>query len=194
MSGQPADSSVRLPLLGTAAGDSPGISHLEEEIVGLFDQFRDPLLRYLLSIGLPVQEGEEVVQEVFLALFQHLLKGKSRRNLRGWVFKVAHNLGLKQRYASQRNAESLSGPREAPGEDRIVDPAPTPEDQIARNQRQARLLAVLKALPEQDQRCLCLRAEGLRYREIAEVLGMSLGAVSLSLSRSLARLGRADVR
>jgi RNA polymerase sigma-70 factor (ECF subfamily) len=33
-----------------------------------------------------------------------------------------------------------------------------------------------------------LRAEGLKYREIAQVLGISLGGVSLSLSRSLARL------
>jgi RNA polymerase sigma-70 factor (ECF subfamily) len=39
---------------------------------------------------------------------------------------------------------------------------------------------------------LHLRAEGLRYREIAEILEMSLGAVSISLSRSLARLERAD--
>jgi RNA polymerase sigma-70 factor (ECF subfamily) len=49
-------------------------------------------------------------------------------------------------------------------------------------------------LPEQDRCCLGLRAEGLRYREIAKVLGMSLGAVSVSLQRSLARLGRADGR
>ena len=57
-----------------------------------------------------------------------------------------------------------------------------------------RLRAVLRALPEPDQHCLRLRAEGLRYREIAEVLGMSLGAVSISLTRSLARLERADRR
>ena len=48
--------------------------------------------------------------------------------------------------------------------------------------------------PNHDQHCLRLRAEGLRYREIAEVLGMSLGAVSISLTRSLARLERADRR
>jgi RNA polymerase sigma-70 factor (ECF subfamily) len=56
------------------------------------------------------------------------------------------------------------------------------------------LLAVVHALPELDQGCLRLRAEGLRYREIASVLGMSLGAVSISLTRSLARLIRADGR
>ncbi len=59
-------------------------------------------------------------------------------------------------------------------------------------QRQQRLRAVVRALPEQDRYCIHLRAEGLRYREIAEVLGMSLGGVASSLGRSLARLGRAD--
>jgi RNA polymerase sigma-70 factor (ECF subfamily) len=53
-------------------------------------------------------------------------------------------------------------------------------------------MATVRALPERDQHCLHLRAEGLRYREIAEILEMSLGAVSISLSRSLARLERAD--
>jgi len=64
---------------------------------------------------------------------------------------------------------------------------------MASGQRQNRLFSVLRALPEQDQRCLYLRAEGLRYREIAGVLKMSLGAVSISLTRSLARLERADI-
>lgn len=54
-----------------------------------------------------------------------------------------------------------------------------------------KLQAVYEALPEQDRRCLYLRAEGFKYRQIAEVLGISLGGVSLSLSRSLARILRA---
>jgi RNA polymerase sigma-70 factor (ECF subfamily) len=62
------------------------------------------------------------------------------------------------------------------------------------SQTRQRLQSVVQALPEQDRRCLFLRAEGLRYREIAEILDMSLGAVSLSLSRSLARIARAAER
>jgi RNA polymerase sigma-70 factor (ECF subfamily) len=74
------------------------------------------------------------------------------------------------------------------------DPAPNPEEQARFSQRQMRLLALLQALPAQDQQCLRLRAEGLRYREIAEVLGVSLGSVSASLTRSLERMGRVDGR
>jgi RNA polymerase sigma-70 factor (ECF subfamily) len=56
------------------------------------------------------------------------------------------------------------------------------------------LVAIVRVLPETDRCCLYLRAEGLRYRDIAQALGISLGAVSLSLGRSLARLARAEKR
>jgi RNA polymerase sigma-70 factor (ECF subfamily) len=164
-------------------------SPLEEEVVGLFDQLQDRLLRYLMSLGLPAPEGEEIVQETFLALFQHLQRGKPRHNLRGWVFQVAHNLALKQRRATQRNRQNL-----VEHDWTSADHAPNPEQQLATYQRQMRLAGVLQALPEQDRRCLSLRAEGLTYREIAQVLDMSLGSVSLSLGRSLARFTRADQR
>jgi RNA polymerase sigma-70 factor (ECF subfamily) len=73
-----------------------------------------------------------------------------------------------------------------------LDSSLDPEGQLASRQRQKQLLRVVRALPAQDQRCLHLRAEGLRYREIAEVLGISLGAVAFSLERSLRRLANAD--
>ena len=166
---------------------------LEQEVVALFDQMQDRLLRYLLSTGVPIHDGEEIVQEVFLALFKHLQRGKSRRNLRAWVFQVAHNLSVKHYLAKRKDRQNLmdSG---AVIEDSFIDLTPNPEDQVVRNQSQARLQSVLRALPEQDRRCLSLRAEGLTYREIGRILDMSLGAVALSLGRSLARFARAEER
>jgi RNA polymerase sigma-70 factor (ECF subfamily) len=171
------------PIVTTATGRRP--PSLENEVTELFDRWRDPLLRYILTIGLPVHDGEEIVQEVFLALFQHLAGAKPRTNLRGWVFRVGHNLALKRRIAA--GTHLLDG-----AHCQVHDPAPDPEAALATKQRQSRLLAVVEALPEQDRQCLNLRAEGLRYREIAEVLGISLGSVAASLSRSLERLRRAD--
>jgi RNA polymerase sigma-70 factor, ECF subfamily len=165
---------------------------IEREVMELFEQFRDPLLRYALSFGIPVHDAEEVIQEVFLSLFRHLQLGRSRRNLRGWIYRVAHNLALRQRYANQRSHARTTADWTIAQEQ--FDPSPDPEEQLSSAQRRRRLLAVVDALPEADQSCLRLRAEGLRYREIAAVLGMSLGAVSISLTRSLARLIRADGR
>ncbi|MGC2210274.1 MAG: sigma-70 family RNA polymerase sigma factor [Candidatus Korobacteraceae bacterium] len=167
-------------------------SEIEREVMYLFEQFRNPLLRYAFSFGIPVHDAEEIVQEVFLSLFRHLQAGKSQKNLRGWIFRVAHNLALKQRYSNLRSCDkSASGWTLA---EEQSDPSPNPEEHLTLAQRQRRLLAVVEALPEADQGCLRLRAEGLRYREIAAVLGISLGAVSISLTRSLTRLTRADGR
>lgn len=78
--------------------------------------------------------------------------------------------------------------------DLIADPHPNPEDQVAFRQRQDRLRSVVDALPEMDRECLYLRSEGLRYREIADVLGVSVGSVANSLARALLRLAAADER
>jgi RNA polymerase sigma-70 factor (ECF subfamily) len=137
-----------------------------------------------------VHDGEEVVQDVFLSLFRHLQLGRPRDNLRGWLFRVAHNLALKHREASQSRPDQAELDEQIAA--RYVDPAPSPEQRLAFSQRHEHLQAALRALPERDQSCLHLRSEGLRYREIAQVLDMSLGAVSISLARSIARLERAD--
>ena len=78
--------------------------------------------------------------------------------------------------------------------DSFINPAPNLEDEFAANQMHSRIRAVLQALPEQNRWCLYLRAEGLRYREIAEILDMSLGSAVNCLERSLAHLARAIER
>lgn len=188
-----ADSINGIPFPRAATGAlTAGTSEIEFQVISFFDRFRDSLLRYVLSFGLPLHDGEEIVQEAFIALFRHLQQGKSRQNLQGWIFRVAHNLALKQREANQKSRETKT--RDWTLAERQIDPSPSPEEQASFTQRWHRMLAVVEALPEEDQYCLKLRTEGLRYREIAEVLDISLGAVSISLTRSLARLARADGR
>ena len=164
---------------------------LAKEVETLFDRWRAPLLGYVVTLRLPVEEGEDIVQEVFLSLFQHLRRGKSRENLRGWIFRVGHNLALKRREGMGRR---LVQHHERDELEHVRDPSPNPESVVVLKERQARLVAVVGALSEQDRCCLYLRAEGLRYREIAEVLGISLGSVAVSLGRSLDRLRTAGER
>ena len=176
------------------AAPGPVSTDLENEVVGLFDQMRGRMLRYILAFGLPIAEAEEIVQDVFLALYEHLARGKSQAAICSWVFQVARNLSLKRRLAVSRMPTDpmiTDGERESV---QVVDPAPSPEDQLIFRQRHNRLQSVMRALPETDRECLCLRAEGLRYREISEVLGISVGGVANSLARSLARLSAVDER
>jgi RNA polymerase sigma-70 factor, ECF subfamily len=192
MAADKPNSLTGFPLAGavSAITESTRPSRLEDEVVALFDRLRAPVLRYLLSFGIAVADAEEIVQEVFLALFQHLRQKKSRANLQGWVFRVAHNSALKHRMRARRQAERFSYVPDLPA--KAEDLNPGPEQSLVASQRQQRLLAVVRALPEQDQCCLSLRAEGLRYREIAEALGISLGSVAASLEKSLSRLTRAE--
>jgi RNA polymerase sigma-70 factor (ECF subfamily) len=140
-------------------------------------------------MGLQVHDAEEIVQEVFLALFQHLRNGKPRTNLKAWVFRVGHNLALKQRIRNGRRDRIRSQDDAA---ENILHPQLDPEEQFAEWQRRQQMLAVIKGLSEVDRFCLNLRAEGLRYREISSIVGISLGGVSLALGRALAKLGKVD--
>ena len=176
-----------LPLagLGTAEFESERPAHAET--LHLFDTCGISLFRYVRSLGLDADSARDVVQETFLALFRHLRLERPRDNLKGWIFRVAHNLSLKHR-ARLKQRQTDAVPDEVLAQ-LVVDPALNPEERLAEEQRVARLRAVMRALPERDRQCLVLRAEGLRYREIAAVLGVSLGLVSKSLTRAFARLG-----
>lgn len=150
----------------------------------MYGQWRGPLLRYLAALGLPNADAEDIAQEVFLALCHHLRREGGRENLRGWVFRVGHNLALKRREQMSRAVESID----------VCDPAPSPEELAVLSRRRERLQAVVAALPDRDRWCLLLRAEGLRYREIAEVVDLSLGAVAASLGRSVSKLAAVEGR
>lgn len=156
----------------------------------LFDACDLPLRRYVMSLGLPACAAEDVAQDAFLALFQHLRLGRDRSNLRGWLFRVAHNLALRHR-RSVHHRLMVSGLADTVTE-RAIEPGANPEEALSHRQRWQRWRLVVEAMPERDRRCLALRAEGLRYRDIAGVIGVSLGAVAMSMSRAIARLARAD--
>src|SRR5271154_1515527 len=120
-----AELSFPIPALAAVSAQQ---SEVECAVITLFDQYRNPLLRYVLSFGMSVHDAEEVTQEVFLSLFRHLQLRKSRRNLRGWIFCVAHNLALKHRYASRRSRDMTSSDWTIV--ERQFDPSPSPEEQV----------------------------------------------------------------
>jgi RNA polymerase sigma-70 factor (ECF subfamily) len=192
------DSTLVLPAILDLGSTDP--VEAEAEVLALFDECGAPLLRYVGAFGVSAHDTEDVVQDVFLSLFRHVQLGRPRTNLRGWLFRVAHNLALKHRLRTRKrhltegtdvaDLPDRAGARNADG----LTTTANPEQQLASRQRQQRLLAVFRALPERDRRCLSLRAEGLRYRQIADALGISLGAVAKSLARSMTRMVNADER
>ena len=183
---------LHLPDISWASSRAETATALEREILSLYDSWRLPLLRYSISFGISVADGEDIIQETFLALFDHLRKGRSRDNLRGWIFRVTHNLALKRRQLHRKQTAFISVESYRPEE--YLSDELDPEEIAIQGERRAYLVAIYKALSEDDRLCLQLRAEGLTYREIAHVVGVSLGTVSNSLGRSLSRLALLDQR
>jgi RNA polymerase sigma-70 factor (ECF subfamily) len=152
-------------------------------VAQLFVDTREDVYRYLLTLGVHPPKAQEAVQEVFLRLYTSLKKGEKIESLRGWVFRVAHNYGLKVR-ARQAAEERFDPALEA----RLAAPASNAERELLDREKMVRLNHAVEGLSEQQKRCLFLRMEGLHYPEIASTLGISASAVGEFLRRALLRL------
>jgi RNA polymerase sigma-70 factor (ECF subfamily) len=164
-------------------GQREAATPLQTLVSQLFEETRDDVYRYLLTLGLHPPVAQETVQDVFLKLYATLKKGENIQNPRGWVFRVAHNHGLKTR-AHQNSEEAFDPDLEA----RLISPAATAEHELIERERLLGFHRAVEGLSEQQKRCLFLRMEGLRYPEIASALGISASAVGEFLRRAVLRL------
>lgn len=160
--------------------------NFQDRVVRLYEEARQDVYHYLLRLGLSPSQAQEGVQEVFLRLHSALVRGESIHNPRAWVFRVAHNLAVTEHRAGDRWMALDPGLEAA-----LTDRGPGPEARVLQRERSARVSEALAELSPQQRRCLYLRAEGLRYREIAEVIGVGVSTVSEFLTRAVARLRRA---
>lgn len=192
MPGEKLQDAIELTFPATLVSDSSDTPvAIQEEVLALFDECGPGVRRYVASFNLGAAATEDVVQDVFLALFRHLSLGRPATNLKGWIFQVAHNLALKQRQRAVKRG-LIEGAWDAAFADHVVDDELNPEERAAARERQRHLVQTLRQLPARDQQCIYLRAEGLCYREIAKALGVSLGSVAKSVVRALTRLTAAD--
>jgi len=145
------------------------------------EELRPPLIRYLSSLGLSHDECQDVAQEAFLKLHRHVTAAGAEDNPRSWLFRVAHN--------EARNRQKMYERRYGSPIDGVDAPGPSdPERELLDRERYRRLDEAMRALPEMERQCLVLRGEGLRYREIAEVLGSSTSTVADMVERAIRKL------
>jgi RNA polymerase sigma-70 factor (ECF subfamily) len=151
-----------------------------------YDREQLPLRRYVGFLGVDRETAREIVQETFLRLHEHLLEGGDQTHLRGWLYRVAHNL--------TRNAQSAFHSKRT---DRLADATPTgdfadestsAEDELLARERIGRFRRTMQELSPAQRGCLVLRAQGLKYREIAEALNLSVSTVAENVQRGLERL------
>lgn len=167
------------------AGRTERAAPLQDQVAQLFVEAREDVYRYLLSLGLHPPQAQEAAQEVFLRLYATLKKGEKIQNPRGWIFRVAHNLGLKMRSRQENEA-----PFDPALEARLMTAELNPEQELLDRERTLHFHRAVEGLSEQQRRCLFLRMEGLRYPEIGSTLGISASAVGEFLRRAMVRLRR----
>jgi RNA polymerase sigma-70 factor (ECF subfamily) len=128
---------------------------------------------------------EDLVQDIWLALWQALPRFRGDCSERTFVFRIAHNRGVShiQRWRRRRTETLDAG---AP----IVDGHVDPERAATERQRQERLQAAVRRLPLGLRQVVALTLEGLSYREIADVVGITDNNVAVRLTRARALLAR----
>ena len=146
-------------------------------------RYRGALNRFFERRAARLGDTEDLTQEVFLRLYAALKRDEPIQNRRAWVIRVAHNLGLRLRAQQSSRARF-----ELDVEMELADPELNPEQSLLERERLLCFHRAVESLSEQQRRCLHLRLEGLRYPEIAAVLGISASAVGEFLRRAIVRL------
>jgi RNA polymerase sigma-70 factor (ECF subfamily) len=150
---------------------------------------RDPVFRYLRTMGCRHSVAEEITQEAFLRLHSALRFGLQVHEGRAWVFRVARNLWIDIRREQHRYWSTGRSDGDLL-ELLHVDSAPDPEQQALRRERTRLIQEELSRLPKLQRECMKLKAQGLLYREIAETLGISMTAAVDGVRRAVKRLGK----
>jgi RNA polymerase sigma-70 factor (ECF subfamily) len=187
--GESADHALPERVLALAADGTSGSMTLSDRVLALFEQLHVPVFRYLLRKTRDSGQAEDITQETFLRLFRHLRKDRLLENPKAWLFTVASNLAVDAKRIEShikdldettwgKIAESRSGLQT------------DPEKLMLQRERLDRLHTAVLNLTRLQRECLHLRAEGLRYREIAGLLEISPSTVMDAVRRATLKLAR----
>lgn len=132
--------------------------------------------------------SEDVVQEVYLRLYHQLHQGKLIERPEGWMFCVLRReirnqqqKRLKEK-AFDQNIEAIQSTKDNP----LIGPGFL-EAALDR----AHLTRLLQVLTAREREVIVLRLADLKYREIAEILGISTSSVNTLLARAIRKLRKA---
>lgn len=159
---------------------------LQERVVALYEAHRDGIYRFLVGHGLSPSEAQERSQDVFVDLFVALQKGITVESEQGWLYAVAGRAAVDYWRRERRLFPVQIDRDKSPTELRSAEPSP--EVQAANAERQRRLAENLGRLPKEQRLCIQLRMQGLRYREIATILGVSTSTAAEWLVSAVNRL------
>ena len=127
-------------------------------------------------------DREDLLQKIAIAFWKALPHFRGECSERTFLFRIAHNRAAD--WLSRNKAPVAQADFDLP------DPSPGVEAELVRRERMGRLLNAVKRLPLRQRQTMILALEGLSYREIADVLGISESnaGARLTRARGLARI------
>lgn len=121
---------------------------------------------------------EELVQEIYLAIWKALPSFRGESSLRTFVARIATNRAITHVARACKSPESLELSED------ITTRGDSPETHAIALDHHAKLLSAVRDLPLAYRQTVMLTLEGLKPREVAEILGISINAVAIRMSRS----------
>ncbi len=156
-----------------------------QQAADLYATAREGVVRYLVASGLSPETASESAQEAFLRFYSALRKGEQIREPRSWVFKVARNIALN----SARKNAAQSAFSEALVET-IASIESSAETRLIEKEWMEGFRDAWMRLSDRQRQCLELRAQGLRFREIADVLDVQISTAAEYVRRGIEELRR----
>lgn len=140
---------------------------------------RDKLYRFALRILGNTQEAEDVVQEVFIKVWKKRNEWHTWSNMEAMCMTMTRNLSIDRTRGKHRRLTSLPENYDA------VSKSANPEQIVASNDTVDHIRRLIDLLPNKQKMVVQLRdIEGYSYKEVAEILGMSLNQVKINLHRA----------
>lgn len=149
----------------------------------LYRRYEGPLFGFINRYLADPAEAEELFQEAFLAVLRQRSEARALVSFRAWIYRVARNLCLNRLRSQGRAARALDTVAHSPPEE-----GDGPESSLVRADAAAALERAVSQLPEHLAELYALRARGMSYEGVAEVLGIPVGTVKSRMSSMLRSL------
>ena len=155
----------------------------EDFVMNAVVKYESQLIAYAMGYLRDVERSKDVVQDVFIRLFQQDAD-KVREELKGWLYTVCRNRALDVLRKEKRVVEMREGMLESV---RAVEC--DPREVALQEERAERIGGMVDRLSDRQQEVVRLRFQsGLSYREISKKTGMTTGNVGFHLHHGLRRL------
>ena len=149
------------------------------------EEHRGIIVKVTRSYAPNATDAADLEQELLLQLWTSLPSYAGQAKPSTWIYRVCLNTALTWRRSTTRRENRIDPAHE---HREIAAPTPSPADSASEREILDQLYAAIQAMPAFDRALVLLMLDGLAYREIAEITGLTENHVGVALTRARKRL------